>query len=152
MKEYIINYPHLQSIRRRVGGIAVSLVCWMMWIYLLIPLITLTGWLAGDRSFNDEMRWFGGDKSLLELLEIYAVTLLVLVIIWIGWILLNIVRRPKRLLSAQKMVKDDGLCRYYRVEQDQLSASRKARWVTVSFDPHGQILKLDTETPPDRIG
>ncbi|MFI3185270.1 MAG: poly-beta-1,6-N-acetyl-D-glucosamine biosynthesis protein PgaD, partial [Methylococcaceae bacterium] len=79
MKDYIINTPQLQSLKKRISALFVWAICWVMWIYLLIPLVTLSSWVLGDKKMINEMRWFGGYKSLLELMEIYVATLLVMV-------------------------------------------------------------------------
>ena len=71
MKDYIINAPQLQTVRKRISAVFVWLLCWVMWIYLLIPLVALSNWVMGDKKMINEMRWFGGYKSLLELMEIY---------------------------------------------------------------------------------
>ena len=41
MKGYIINAPHLQSLQKRLGALFAWVICWVMWIYLLVPLVTL---------------------------------------------------------------------------------------------------------------
>ena len=77
MKQYIINVPQLQSVSKRLSSFAVSVICWIMWGYLLYPIVTVINWLRGDYDVINEMRWFGGYKSLLELLEIYLGTLII---------------------------------------------------------------------------
>ena len=62
MKTYIINAPQLQSIQKRLGGFFSWLLCWAMWIYLLVPLVTLTSWVLGDKKMIND--------AILEGLEI----------------------------------------------------------------------------------
>ena len=106
MKEYIINAPQLQSLKKRVGAVCVWLICWVMWIYLLIPLVTLSSWVLGDKKMINEMRWFGGYKSLLELMQIYCVTLLVMVALWLCWISYRYLRSRVARPLADKIVTD----------------------------------------------
>ena len=86
MKDYIINAPQLQTVRKRISAVFVWLLCWVMWIYLLIPLVALSNWVMGDKKMINEMRWFGGYKSLLELMEIYMAALVVMTLLWLCWI------------------------------------------------------------------
>ena len=72
MKEIIINQPHLQSFRQKCGSWFLSVVSWLLWLYFLLPLFTLGGWLLGVKSLSDEIRWFGGYKTLLQLLTLYG--------------------------------------------------------------------------------
>ncbi|MDD5227726.1 MAG: poly-beta-1,6-N-acetyl-D-glucosamine biosynthesis protein PgaD [Methylococcales bacterium] len=142
MKQYIINAPQLQSLSKRLSSFAVTVICWVMWGYLLYPIITVINWLRGDYDVINEMRWFGGYKSLLELLQIYVGTLIVLGIMWIAWILLRKLRRQQVLPAAEKIVTDDEIATFYHVETEQIRHFRKQQNVTVFFDEHGQIIRL----------
>ena len=86
------------------------------------------------------MRWFGGYKSLLELLEIYLGTLIILGVVWIAWILLRKLRRQRILPAAKKKVTDDEMATFYQVEKEKLVQSREQQNITVFFDEHGQIV------------
>ncbi len=143
MKEYIINSPQLQSIQKRVGALFVWFICWIMWVYLLIPLVTLGSWVLGDRKFINEMRWFGGYKSLLELMEIYCVTLLVMIALWLCWVSFRILKSKVLRPTAHKIVSDGELCEFYQVKMADLQKSRNSRMVTVYFDEHGHITQLE---------
>ncbi len=143
MKEYIINAPQLQSIQKRVGALFVWFICWIMWVYLLIPLVTLGSWVLGDRKFINEMRWFGGYKSLLELMEIYCVTLLVMIALWLCWVSFRILKSKVLRPAAHKIVTDGELCEFYQVKMPDLQKSRNSRMVTVYFDEHGHIIQLE---------
>jgi poly-beta-1,6-N-acetyl-D-glucosamine biosynthesis protein PgaD len=142
MKQYIINVPQLQSLSKRLSGFVVTIVCWVMWIYLLYPIITVINWLRGDFTVINEMRWFGGYKSLLDLLEIYVGTLIVLGIVWITWIFLRKLRRQHILPAAENVVTDDEIATFYHIETKQIQHFREQKNVTVFFDEHGQIIDL----------
>ena len=150
MKEYIINAPQLQTLRKRVSALFVWAVCWVMWIYLLFPLVALSNWIMGDRKMINEMRWFGGYKSLLELMQIYFVTLLIMVMLWLCWIFYRTLRSKTILPSAHKVVNDAELCAFYHVKADELKQCRNASMVTVYFDDNGLILSLHPISPPVR--
>lgn len=143
MKEYIINAPQLQSLRKRISALLVWVVCWIMWIYLLVPLVTLSSWVLGDKNMINEMRWFGGYKSLLELMEIYVVTLLVMAALWLCWVLYRTLRSRVMHPSAHKVVNDAELCAFYQVKTGELQQCRNATMITVYFDDHGHIVHLD---------
>ncbi len=142
MKQYIINVPQLQSIPKRLSSFAITVVCWVMWGYLLYPIVTLINWLRGDYNVINEMRWFGGYKSLLELLEIYGCTLVVLGIMWVIWIAIRKFRRRYRLPAAEKIVTDGEMCAFYHVKAEKLLQCRNQQNTTVFFNDHGQIIDL----------
>ena len=142
MKEYIINVPDLQSLPKRLSGFALTVLCWFMWGYLLYPIITVINWLRGDYDVINEMRWFGGYKSLLELLEIYVATLMILGAVWLVWIVLRKLRRQHILPAAQKMVSETEIATFYHVETEQIQRFKNQKNVTVFFDADGKITNL----------
>ena len=50
----VIDQPHLQSFRQRLGSIFLSTVSWLLWLYFLLPLFTLGAWLMGLKNLSDE--------------------------------------------------------------------------------------------------
>ncbi len=143
MKGYIINAPHLQSLQKRLGAFFVWAICWGMWIYLLVPLVTLCSWVLGDKKMINQMRWFGGYKSLLELMEIYGVTLLIMATLWLVWVLYRALRKRLILPASQKKVNDAELCAFYQVKADELQQCRTASMITVFYDELGHIVHLE---------
>jgi len=143
MKEYIINAPQLQTLRKRISALFVWLLCWVMWIYLLIPLVALSNWVMGDRKMINEMRWFGGYKSLLELMEIYMAALVVMTLLWLCWIFARTLHSKELLPAAQKLITDQDLCAFYNVEADALQQCKHSKLMTVYFDDQGHIASLD---------
>jgi poly-beta-1,6-N-acetyl-D-glucosamine biosynthesis protein PgaD len=136
--DLIIELPHLQSLSQRVGSWFVSLACWSLWIYFLIPLVSLGGWLMGVRKFSAEVRWFGGYKSLIELLELYGYTILVILLIWTIWTLIRSAQKPNTPQShglapateiPQALVKDPA----------EILEAQSIRNLTVHFDDQGII-------------
>jgi hypothetical protein len=53
----IINLPHLLELCQRIGALLFSLACWL---YFLIPVVILGGWLAGFRQLANEVVALGG--------------------------------------------------------------------------------------------
>lgn len=143
MKEYIINIPHLQSLRKRLSSKVVNIMCWLMWAYLLLPAVILVKWMGGDNSVIREMHWFGGQKSLLELLQIYAGTLVLLALAWLVWILGHKYYTDHWRPAPAENVTDEKLCEFFHVDAEQLRHCRKQQRVTAFFDEHGKIINLE---------
>ncbi len=142
MKQYIINVPNLQSLPKRLSSFAVTILCWIMWGYLLYPIVIAINWVSGDFSVINEMRWFGGYKSLLDLLEIYVGTLVMIGIGWVCWIILRKLRRQCTLPAAEKIVSVDDMSAFYHVEKEKICRFREQQNVTVFFDSDGRIIDL----------
>ena len=143
MKNYIINVPQLQSLQKRLGALCALAICWVMWIYLLIPLAILTSWMLGEKKLINQMRWFGGYKSLLELMQIYVFTLLVMIVLWLCWIVFKLLRKSTNLTKSGKIVTDLELCQFYQVNIDDLNQCRSTNRITVFFNDQGCITQLE---------
>jgi len=145
MKEIIINQPHLQSFQQRCGSIFLSALSWLLWLYFLLPLFTLSGWLLGLKSLSDEIRWFGGYKTLLQLLQMYGAIIVIIALGWATWSLclswIHAIKHKKIL----PQVEDQQLSAAFNVSTEQLSAARSQQKVTVHFDSHAVITGLECE-------
>ncbi|MFM8341441.1 MAG: poly-beta-1,6-N-acetyl-D-glucosamine biosynthesis protein PgaD [Methylomonas sp.] len=142
MKEIIINQPHLQSFRQKCGSWFLSVISWLLWLYFLLPLFTLGGWLLGVKSLSDEIRWFGGYKTLLELLELYGEIILVIAIVWAVWSLCLSWLHASKSSKQLPTVNDEQLCASFKVDQKQLIEARALNKVTVCFDDHAGIVDI----------
>ncbi|MEY4717650.1 MAG: hypothetical protein RL563_268 [Pseudomonadota bacterium] len=142
MKEIIINQPHLQSLSQRLGSVFLATISWLLWLYFLLPLFTLGAWLLGLKSLSDEIRWFGGYKTLLQLLELYGEIVLIIAIAWAFWTFclswIHAMRAPKNIPVVSK----DQLCESFQVDMSELETSKLSQNVTVHFDEHADILHI----------
>jgi len=146
--DLIIELPHLQSLTQRLGSWFVSLACWTLWIYFLVPLISLSGWLLGVRKFSAEVRWFGGYKSLIDLLQLYGLTILVILLIWTAWTFIRNLTRPQAPFTGGKRHQKDIPEALALAPQDVRDA-RATRNLTVHFDEQGVITQAsDLDSPP----
>lgn len=143
MREIIINRPDLQTFRQRLGSFFIGLLSWTLWLYFLLPLFTLGGWLMGVKSLSDEIRWFGGYTSLLDLLLLYAFIVGSIAIAWLIWsFCLSWLhsRRPNKKLSP---VSDIDLAVRFHIQEEALVQAKSFQTVTVHFDEHAEIILLE---------
>lgn len=142
MKSLIINKPHLQSRPQKIGSYCIAALSWLLWLYFLLPLFTLTGWLMGVKSWSEEVRWFGGYKSLLELLQMYGSFIAVIALLWLCWTFCSSWRKTVVSGTQQTSLDDQKLCRHFQITPSQLQQARQVKVVTVSFDDTGRITDI----------
>jgi poly-beta-1,6-N-acetyl-D-glucosamine biosynthesis protein PgaD len=144
MKDIIINQPHLQSFQQKCGSAFMSVLSWVLWLYFLWPLFTLGAWLMGLKSLSDEIRWFGGYKTLLELLQLYGEIVAIIAVVWLFWTVylswLHSSVVPKRTAP----VTDQQLTTTFKVDAAQLSTARASKKITVHFDDHAVITEINS--------
>ncbi|OAH98867.1 hypothetical protein A1353_21830 [Methylomonas methanica] len=145
MKDIIINQPHLQSFQQKCGSAFMSILSWVLWLYFLWPLFTLGAWLMGLKNLSDEIRWFGGYKTLLELLQLYGEIVVIIAGIWLFWTLylswLHSSVAPKRTAP----VTDQQLAVAFKVDETLVSAARASKKITVHFDNHAVITDIESQ-------
>lgn len=145
MKDIIINQPHLQSFQQKFASLFLTALSWLLWLYFLLPLFTLGGWLLGVKNLSDEIRWFGGYKTLLELLELYGEIIVVIALIWLLWTLylswLHAGLTPKSFVQ----VSDRQLCEAFNIQEATLLQAKAGQKLSVYFDDHASIIAIDLE-------
>ncbi|MEY4685070.1 MAG: hypothetical protein RLZ25_1529 [Pseudomonadota bacterium] len=139
-EDLIIELPHLQSLTQRLGSWFVSLACWSLWIYFLVPLVSLSGWLLGVRKFSAEVRWFGGYKSLIDLLQLYGLTILGILLIWTAWTFIRNLVRPKAPFATAKTLQKD-IPDALALHPEDVHHARTIQNLTVHFDEQGVITR-----------
>lgn len=145
MKDIIINQPHLQSIQQKIGSWFLSFFSWLLWLYFLLPLFTLGGWLLGVKNLADEIRWFGGYKTLLELLELYGEIIVLIAVLWLLWSLYLSWLHAGISPLSQTQVSDLQLCTVFQLKAEQLQQAKKSKTLTVHFDEQALITSIDVE-------
>lgn len=145
MKDIIINQPHLQSFQQRCGSLFLSVISWLLWLYFLLPLFTLGGWLLGVKSLSDEIRWFGGYKTLLELLQMYVGIIAVIACAWALWSACLSWIHALRAKKNVPPVNDQQLSSAFKVTCESLNQARASSKVTVHFDHHAVITHIECD-------
>lgn len=145
MKDIIINQPHLQSFKQRCGSAFLSTVSWLLWLYFLTPLFTLGAWLMGLKSLSDEIRWFGGYKTLLELLQMYGEIIVAIAVFWAVWTFCLSWIHAVRARKTLPKVTDRQLAQAFNVDGERIAWARSSNKITVHFDSHAVITAIDNE-------
>ena len=134
----IISMPHLIGMRQRLGALLFSLCCWL---YFLVPVAVLGGWLAGFPNLAKEVVALGGWRSFQRLMEASGRTILILIVMWIGWTVYLLLKRPSP-IEAPEMVDDAALSGYFGITPDELDRVRSARLLTIHFEDDGRFRDL----------
>lgn len=136
----IIDNPELQTPRERYAFAALTLVFWIVWFYLWIPVVSLLAWLFGAERFYQAMITHSGLDALIELLGLYSIIILVMGVILAAWAWYNQVRvrgRDKRRSSITVTPAEVGS--FFALKPEQLDLARYAKHVVIEHDEHGQV-------------
>ncbi len=139
----IIDRPDLQGWRQRAFFGSLTMLFWMFWLLLWLPLITLLGWFFFGLQVNLQMVELGGFSGFRELLLVYLTVIFVMGGSLILWAKYNHFRfrgvdRRKQLLgdSVQDASEWTG--------QDiaTVRSWRKLRSMRVTHGANGNILQI----------
>jgi hypothetical protein len=89
------------------------------------------------RSFSSEVRWFGGYKSLIELLQIYALTIFSILMVWLLWTWLSTLLKRVTRASSDNTRTIPMLV----IPEVNLSQAKEWKALTVTFNNLGQIIQ-----------
>ena len=141
--ELIIETPHLQNLQQRYGFATLTLLFWALWLYLWLPLMSLLAWFLGINIFYTHMLELGGYAGFLELLGWYAITVLLIGIIFGVWMMVNIFRfRGKEKRHPVADVEDYEVADYFGVDSEFLSDFADKRSLVVHLSAEGEITSI----------
>jgi biofilm PGA synthesis protein PgaD len=118
---------------------------WGVWLYLLLPLVSLLFWAFGVRFLVEQISQ-GGFEGLLGSLINYGVVLLVLVSLLALWIAWNVVRyggSSDRRTVKRAEVPDWVVRETFRVDNSLLAVLRAERLVRVDFKGDDVVVIAD---------
>lgn len=123
---------------------------WAVWLYLVMPLISLLLWAFGIRLFVREISQ-DGYEGLRASLIAYSSILLTLVGLLVLWILWNVVRyggRHDRRTAKRAEVSDEEVQRSFHLDGTLLETMRTERIVRIDLDRNDCVLMLKAASPP----
>jgi biofilm PGA synthesis protein PgaD len=144
LKSPIIARPDLQSSQQRTLYRALTLVFWIFWLYLWLPLLALLAWSVGLQQAYKYMIVLGGYQEVLRLLIIYSLVILLLGGTLTGWATYNILRygkRPRR--SGGRLPTSDEVARYFRQGPIAIESWQQAQKLLVTHDEEGGIASVE---------
>lgn len=126
-----------------------TVVFWAVWIYLILPLVSLVLWVSGVRLFAREIS-ADGYRGLAQTLIAYSSTLLVLVALLAFWIAWNVSRyggtHDRRRIKAAEIA-DRVVWQRFRLDDTLGQSLREARSVRVEVDDKGFVTGLHRLRP-----
>ncbi|MDZ7789680.1 MAG: poly-beta-1,6-N-acetyl-D-glucosamine biosynthesis protein PgaD [Xanthomonadales bacterium] len=135
----IIYRPDLQPRGQRVLFSGITLLAWIIWLYLFLPLISLAAWWFGIESFREQVLEPGRSGHLVTL-SVYAVVVAVSALIIIGWSRYNLVRfRRADRRRPLPPVTTEMTRERFALEADMLRDAQRARILEIDLDGEGRL-------------
>lgn len=135
----IFDRPDLQEKRQRWLHWALTLVAWVIWAYLWLPVLTLVAWYLGFRTFVREIV-LPDPATMVSTGLTYLGIVSLIALLLIGWSRYNLGRfggADRR--RAPPRVTDPEVQRYFEVDPDTFQLLRTGASVTVQHDEEGRV-------------
>jgi len=141
----VIDSPDLQTLKQRYAFSLITLVFWVLWFYLWLPLISMVAWAFGIQAVYRHMVVLGGFEGLARLIGAYVIAIAVMGVLFIGWALYNYYRfRNRQRRTNIQAVSPEQLAGYFDVSEERLLEATEARRVVFHFTPEGGIDHIET--------
>lgn len=140
---HIIEDPAKTTVLRRLVEGGVTTVAWIIWFYMVLPLLTLGMWAIGIRLVFVEQLKLSGIHGLASVLGYYAAGVAVIGLLLALWHIYNRRRfagRDRR--HEAEPVTDDEIRALFRVSGSDPVSARDARFVDVAFGDDGITLEI----------
>ena len=147
MNSLIIDMPDLQTIRQRYASTFITLLFWIFWFYLWLPLISLIAWVLGVDLLYDRMVVKGGYDAFVASLPTYSLVVVVMGAVLIIWGIYNMQRfRGKERRSHVHPVENSTIANYFIVDPVQLTEWQQEKNLVIHLDELGMIQSVEKRT------
>jgi biofilm PGA synthesis protein PgaD len=143
-KPLIFEMPERLSYPRRLAYGSLTLIFWIGWVYLWLPLITLLGWMGGISLFREHIGVRQGWLAFLDNLPAYSLVAFMLAGTLLFWAVTNWVRFSGR--EARKAVSQIPLqeqANALGVDVNDLAQWQHKKRMIVHHDDDGRITIVD---------
>ena len=149
----IIDRPDQQKRGHRVLFGTLTLVFWMAWVYLWLPLITLLGWLFGVQQFYEIMIQQGGLVNLKESLIFYSTGIFTVTGSLILWATYNWVRFSGKDRRQTRPVSSGSaaMAKFLKVSEAVIVGWQRACRISVTHHDDGRLASVEVLEGDQRI-
>lgn len=149
--ELIINRPHHMAKSRRFADAGLTLVFWVLLLYLWQPLISIIAWVFKSKIFYNHMIVLGGIYELAQLALFYTIIILLLGGSLLVWAKVNQFRfRGKEKRKSIENVGIEKEAERYGVTAKTLMQWKNIKNSEVYFSEDGAPVVINNDkAPPD---
>jgi len=127
----------IKSPLRRVVEDVITVVCWGIYLYLLLPLFTLVLWVFGIQTIYDQIIGAKGYHERILLLANGVITVLVVLLIVTGWTYYNYIwflRRGERRGGQVRISSDVEMAGFLCTDIEAMEEIRKSHRLEIRVE------------------
>ena len=136
----IINHPDALKTHHKITSVGITLIFWLLVIYLWQPLISLVAWAFGYKLFYEHMLILGGLDGFIEMLVYYLIIVAILGGGLILWAVVNKIRfKNKYRRSGVPPVKPEWIAEHFNITQAEQAAWANSKNITIAISENSDI-------------
>jgi len=143
--KFIIDTPKLQSLQLKYTSTIFTLIFWVLWFYLWIPLVTLVGWWFQIDTIQHTMITLNGFHAFLLELPILLTYILILIGLLAVWSSYNYFRfKGLERRKPLRPVSQNDILSKFSIDEVELGIIQENKIILIKFDEneHFQPLKI----------
>jgi len=148
MRPPIINRKDLLNFSNRAVTGTLTVVFWLFWVYLWVPLLALLAWAAGVEQAYKYMVVLGGWQEVVRLLSFYTLIIVLMGGSLCAWAAYNILRygnRQRR--SGGAIPTASQIAGYFNHSEIAIDTWRAAQRLYATHDEKGSLVKVAILAP-----
>ena len=130
-------YSAVAVVTESVVEDTITVVCWGVYLYLLLPMFTLVLWIFGIQTIFDQIIGERGYEELIRLLANGGITTLVILLLISGWTYYNylwFMRRGERRGNQVRISSDVEMSAMLETDITAMEEIRNARRLEIRVD------------------
>ena len=140
MRPLIIERPDLQTTSQRYGSISVTVVCWMVWLYLFVPLLSLLAWVTGATLVYEVLYMDLGEGLVVARAISYGEGIGVLTGTYCAWAVYNYLRwSGVERRHDRAAVSTEEMAETFHLKVERVREIRAAKVLTLSAEELGEM-------------
>jgi len=146
MRPLIIERPDLQTSTQRYSSLSVTVMCWMVWLYLFVPLLSLFAWVTGATLVYEVLYMDLGEGLVMARALSYGKGIATLTGIYSAWALYNYIRwRDVERRQQPVSVTSEEMAETFRVSVQRINELREAKILTIDNSELAQMFSEEKE-------
>ena len=129
----IIDKPELRTPLRKIIEGCVTILLWSIWIYFVIPAITVILWIVGIRYLWSEFLKGGGFSQLLFLIRTAGIVILIIFILDMAWVGYNFAfyKRFSKKKRYDPLSLDSDLAKVFSISLEAVMQGKKSHRISL---------------------
>jgi biofilm PGA synthesis protein PgaD len=152
MRPLIIERPDLQTTAQRYGNVSVTVVCWMVWLYLFVPLLSLLAWATGATLVYEVIYMDLGEGLVISRALSYGKGIAVLTGSYCVWAIYNYLRWSgveRRRESVPVSIEE--MAHTFNLKVDRVKELRSSKVLTLTAEELANMFREPEEALENRL-